>query len=155
MKTRYTNKRTNLEIVCIRCSRSFFQRPDCHLRGQGCPRCPLHSYISKSETAWLDRLGIADCDRQKYVPGIAYSVDALVDNVVYEFYGTYWHGDPRMFARDKRNELAKTTMGQLYDRTLEREKKLRLVGYEVRFVWEIDWKAGTLFSEVHPTFPRD
>lgn len=77
-------------------------------------------------------------------------LDALWKNVAYEFLGKFWHGDPREYAHDKQNTLAGSTFGELYARTLERLAALKRHGFEVRYVWELDFKAGLLFSPGHP-----
>lgn len=43
-------------------------------------------------------------------------------------------------------------MGDLYDRTLDKQNKLEKLGYQVKFVWELDYDAGLLFSEEHPVY---
>jgi len=76
--------------------------------------------------------------------------DGMLNNVVYEFYGTYWHGDPRKHVPDTINHHNGRRMGTLYLETLERQQKLKKLGYELKFVWEIDYRAGQLFSELNP-----
>jgi len=59
-KTKYSGIKTKAEIVC-RKHGSFFQSPEHHINGKGCPRCN----VSKGEqkiSQWLDARGI------KFVP---------------------------------------------------------------------------------------
>jgi hypothetical protein len=70
---------------------------------------------------------------------IADGFDPLI-NTVYEFYGDYWHGNPR----DKRgpNHLNKKkgqTFKELYEKTILREKILLSYGYKLITIWEMDW----------------
>jgi very-short-patch-repair endonuclease len=44
-KVNYIDMRTKIEIVCLICKNSFFQTPDNHLHGRGCPR---YCYINKT-----------------------------------------------------------------------------------------------------------
>jgi hypothetical protein len=38
------------------------------------------------------------------------------------------------------NVKAKKTFGELYITTFERFKKLKNMGYEIKYIWEKDWK---------------
>lgn len=107
---------------------------------------------SHYEKEWLDRLSIPSERRQHWMTleGRNVCLDALWKNVAYEFLGKFWHGDPREYAHDKQNTLAGSTFGELYARTLERLAALKRHGFEVRYVWELDFKAGLLFSPGHP-----
>lgn len=78
------------------------------------------------------------------------NIDALVEDVVYEFYGSYYHGDPRHYSNSTWNAVAKRIMGELYQRTLTRETRLKALGYEIKFVWESDYENGLSFSPRHP-----
>ncbi len=78
-------------------------------------------------------------------------VDAFWKNEVYEFLGKFWHGDPRANPPEKLNTLVGVTFNQLYQQTLQRLNDLENAGYPVKFVWEVDYKRGALFSECHPT----
>ena len=37
----FKNSKTKVEIYCNKCLKSFWQRPECHMIGQGCPDCGL------------------------------------------------------------------------------------------------------------------
>lgn len=58
--------------------------------------------------------------------------------------------DPRYGNYDTVNTRVGSTYLQLYDATIARHLELERMGYEVKFVWEIDWRAGQTFSERHP-----
>jgi hypothetical protein len=38
-KTNYIDAKTKVRITCLSCCKDFEQRPNCHLRGKGCPNC--------------------------------------------------------------------------------------------------------------------
>jgi hypothetical protein len=131
----------------------FWQLPSCHVaRKHGCNACAARRKVSNKEKSWLDSLSIPVDARQKIVPSTRFKADALVDRTVYEFYGTYYHGDPHKYAREVINEKCGFTMGELYDATISRHERLVALGYTVRFVWELDFDAGLSFSEKHPTY---
>jgi hypothetical protein len=67
-------------------------------------------------------------------------VDGLKDNVIYEFLGDYWHGNPSLFDPKDVNLRAKKPFGELYKETFERFEKLKKANYIVKYVWERDWK---------------
>lgn len=139
-KTSYERSYRKVTITCKKHG-DFLQTPASHLRGQGCPSC--HKYQSKGELQWLKSLGIDKKYHQKWVMGDRNQlVDAYVPetNTVYEYYGNYWHGNPKIFQPDQYNKQAKMTFGQLYERTLLRERGLIDAGFNLVTIWEDDWK---------------
>lgn len=38
------------------------------------------------------------------------------------------------------NNVSKRTMGTLYKRTINREQKIKELGYNLEVMWEYDWK---------------
>ncbi len=157
-RVRYQDQNTRIEIGCNRCGFWFNQRPVAHLhgngkRGCGCPRCAREvKGISRYEQEWLDKLSIPNERRQHWMTleGRNVCIDALWQNVAYEFLGKFWHGDPREYDHEKMNTLTGSTFGELYRKTLERLTALERFGFDVRFVWEKDYNAGLLFSPGHP-----
>ncbi len=137
LKSVYVNNRTHLLLRCLACDLWFKQIPGNHVhKASGCPRCANSGCVSKAESVWLDSLNIPVECRQIRLSNSKWRVDALVDNVVYEFYGSYWHGDPRIHAPDAINKHTETTFGELYRLTLEREVNIRELGYSVVSMWE-------------------
>lgn len=107
---------------------------------QGCPKC-RSARSSKKERDWLNSIGIDKCYWQKRITtheGNSYWVDALVDNVVYEYYGSWWHGDPRLPQREAIFDVTGYTADHLYKKTIDRENEIVRSGFEVRSVWELD-----------------
>jgi len=136
----YKNIRTK---VCIKCPEhgNFFQFPDSHLRGKGCPKC---SYtISKPETKFLDYLKIKN--RNVYVK--PFKVDGInyKTNTIYEFLGDYWHGNPEKYKAKNINHHNKKSFGKLYKDTLKKFDRLKNMGYNIKYIWENDWKKFKKF----------
>ncbi len=54
---------------------------------------------------------------------LKYNVDGYDSETktVYKFYGCFFHGCPRCYAKDAYNPLAKKLMSELYDYTITRE----------------------------------
>lgn len=148
----YTGAKTKIEIGCKKCKTWFWQLPGCHHnRKHGCPECLINKKVSAAETHWLNKLNIPEEYRQLHIPSTKFHADALVGNTVYEFYGSYWHGDPRVVDHNKINAICNKTFSDLYKETIEREQCIKSLGYDVKFVWEYDHlQNDLLFSTSHP-----
>ena len=70
-----------------------------------------------------------------------YRVDGyhVKTNTIYEFLGDYWHGNPEKFKRNNYNKICHKTYGDLYNFTFNKFKKLKQLGYKIRYIWENDW----------------
>jgi flagellar hook protein FlgE len=64
-------------------------------------------------------------------------------NTIYEFHGNYWHGNPTLYDASVWNEWTKSTMGDLYQATIERENKIKALGYNLVVMWESEWDKLT------------
>ena len=60
-------------------------------------------------------------------------------NTVYEFYGDYYHGNPKKYGADEYNKLLKKTHGERYENTMIREEAIKSLGFNVVSIWESDW----------------
>jgi len=100
-----------------------------------------NSAISKMANDWLDSLDIPEDWRELPIPETVYTADALdiKNKVIYEFYGDYWHGNPKKYDKEVINEQAEKSFGQLYAITIGREKYLKKLGYIFITIWEYDW----------------
>lgn len=139
----YINARTNIAIECPKHG-IFFQIPDTHLNGTGCPTCS--SNVSKPEIQWLDYLGIPNDNTHRhcriyindsYIKPDGFDPDT---NTIYEFYGDYFHGNPKIYDPSMINEKNKIKFGDLYQSTLNRENMIIKAGYNIVSIWEHDWK---------------
>lgn len=97
---------------------------------------------------WLNSFGL-DIQHAKNIgeytiPGTRIRVDGFYadTNTVYEFHGDCFHGNPTVF---KPNDLchpwSNLTAGELYRKTVQRENKIRELGYNLIIIWEHDWIA--------------
>jgi len=59
---------------------------------------------------------------------------------VYEYYGSYWHGDPRVYPPERTSANHNRTFGELHRKTLEREAQILALGYKLVTMWELDDK---------------
>jgi hypothetical protein len=144
-KAAYRNNKTKVSVGC-RKHGMFRQRAAEHIKGHGCPKCSDVYTTSPQENAWLDSKRVSKDHRNKrlVIGKRAFNVDAYIprSKTVYEFYGDYWHGNPDVHGRKEINTMNGWTFGDLYDRTMAREKALKRAGYKVVSIWESDWKDG-------------
>lgn len=71
-----------------------------------------------------------------------YSCDLLLPdhNLVIEYYGTYWHCDPRKYEQDYYNEKKNKTAKEIWDYDKIRENHITNNGYKLVIIWENDYK---------------
>jgi hypothetical protein len=131
----YKNSRTKILIFC-KDHGYFNQTPANHLQGQGCPRCG--DLFGIKENRWLDYLGI----KERQIRIGKYIVDGFnpKTNTIYEFNGDFWHGNPDLYNSNDLNKVLNKTFGELYKKTINREKYLIKKGYNVVSIWENDFK---------------
>lgn len=140
-KVCYKNNKTPIFIIC-KLHGEFKQWPVSHVRGGDCLKCSNNS--SKKEQAWLDSLSIPLEKRnvQLKINGKNFKPDAFDpdSNTIYEFYGDFWHGNPKRFCSDHINHMNGKKFGDLYKQTLLRENYLKACGFKVITCWESDFK---------------
>jgi hypothetical protein len=96
---------------------------------------------SKEETDWLDRMGIAPEFRQFHIKSITnknYIVDGFdpMTNTVYEWNGSFWHGNPVYYLSETAHPVIKTiTFGELYEKTIQKQKDILDSGYNLIAEW--------------------
>jgi hypothetical protein len=140
-KTQYTLSKNKVLIIC-KVHGEFKQYASSHLCGSGCAKCK--HFVSKKETAWLDYLNVENKYRSISIKlnNKRYNVDAFnpQTNTIYEFYGDYWHGNPKIFEIDRVHPTNKNvTFGDLFLSTMMREYELKQ-HFNVVSVWENEFK---------------
>ena len=105
---------------------------------------------SEGQIRWLRTIMVRDNihishatnDGEYLIPGTKYHADGYCENTntIYEFYGKYYHGDPNIYPADKWNKTKKCTMGELYQKTIDREETIKNLGYKVITIWEAVWE---------------
>lgn len=145
----YRDSFTHITIICP-VHGVFEQPPGRHLMGAGCRSCSKlgHSGIA---IKWLQK--IMDCDNiiiqhalnggEYKIPTTNFYADGYCasTNTIYEFHGDIFHGNPLLFERHvKCNYFNDKTAGELYDKTIAKEKKIIELGYNLVVMWENDFK---------------
>lgn len=144
----YINNRTKLKIIC-NIHGEFEQTPDNHFRYIGCAKCS-RSRFSKSQIQWLEFLEkyyniniqhMGNSNQEHRIKNTRWKADGYckVNNTIYEFHGDFWHGNPKCYLETDKNNVSNKTMGYLYKKTLEREQKIKDLGYDLIVMWEYDW----------------
>lgn len=139
-KSIYTYARDKIIIICPKHG-EFWQTASVHLSATaGCPKCS--TWISKMETVWLDSLSIPDEYRQKilYIDNKKIKVDAYdpTTNTIYEFWGDYWHGNPKKYKSHNINVKNKKTFGELFAETQQKRQLIFSAGYNLVEKWETE-----------------
>jgi G:T-mismatch repair DNA endonuclease (very short patch repair protein) len=136
----YVDIKTHIILNCNIHGR-FKITPDNHIhRKQGCPSCGKN--ISKPELEWLDKLGISNRQYRLNIDNKTFKFDGFDpdNNIIYEFYGDFWHGNPDIYDKEDINPITKEKFGKLYEKTMERESFLKSFGYKIISIWESDYK---------------
>jgi hypothetical protein len=146
-KVDYVKSNEKVIIIC-KIHGEFKQLSNNHLQGQNCQKCIQNAY-SKISIDWLDFLSKyynvniqhALNSNEFKIPNTKYKADGYCKetNTIYEFHGDYWHGNPKLFNKDTLNIITKTTFGELYNKTIEREQIIKNEGFNLVVMWELDW----------------
>jgi len=148
--TVYTTTHNYVGIIC-KIHGSFQQTPHSHMGGSGCPNCANSQHIgriSKISMEWIDMIKVNHplLQIEFNIPTTRYYADAFDPdtNTIYEFYGDYWHGNPKRYDSNTINKTTKCTMGELYERTNIRKNKCIELGYRYVEIWESQWTSFKL-----------
>lgn len=140
-KVEYSKTDSPIIVICP-AHGEFETTPHKHLAGYGCVKCTANS--SKMENLWLDEFKNPNIKRQfkLKIGNKTYNVDGFdpVNKIVYEYYGDFFHGNPRYFKEYDKNPKSKKTFGQLYKNTKTREGEIESAGYTVIYIWDSDFR---------------
>lgn len=91
---------------------------------------------------WLDLFYIPGEWREHWFDKLRIRVDAFApsNNTVYEFYGDYWHGNPKFYGSNEFNQRAHKTFGELYSNTMIKESFIIDAGFKLITIWESEFK---------------
>ena len=144
----YINNRTKINIICSKHG-TFEQTPDNHLKYIGCSKC-VNNQFSKSQIKWLEFLEkyyniniqhMGNSNQEFRIKNTKWKADGYCKetNTIYEFHGDYFHGNPKIYLEKDKNDVCNKTMGYLYKKTLEREQKIKELGFNLEVMWESNW----------------
>jgi hypothetical protein len=74
------------------------------------------------------------------IPGTFLKADGYCEqtNTIYEFYGDYYHGNPKIF-KSADLCIGKKTAQELYEKTVQRELVIKSKGFKLKTIWERDY----------------
>jgi len=143
-------------MITIKCPKHglFKQRAYCHTSGQGCPSCGMRNYSKKCLT-WLDKIMTEENIFIQHalnggefrIPLTRYHVDGYCkeNNTIYEFHGSWFHGDPNIFDSDVM--IYDKTAEERYSATKNKESKILSLGYNLVVMRESEWDKLKISSE--------
>lgn len=73
-----------------------------------------------------------------------WNVDVLFVNekLVVEYFGCWWHADPRVYNDDWIHAFTRKTAKEIRMRDQRKLEQLTMLGYDVVVIWESDWKEN-------------
>jgi hypothetical protein len=147
-KVEYNHSNEKVIIICKKHG-EFEQTPSKHWSGQGCSKCSFYKQYSKLQINWLNfisrlyniNINHAENYGEFLIQSTKYKADGYCKetNTIYEFHGDYWHGNPKLFNSKDYNKTTQCTFGELYQKTLDKEKIIKDLGYNLVIIWEYDW----------------
>jgi len=102
--------------------------------------------FSKVSIYWLDfisklyniQIQNAENDGEFKIPNTKYRADGYCkeNNTIYEFHGTLWHGDPRIYNSNDISYFG-SKYGELYQKTINKEKIIKEIGFNLVTMWGV------------------
>jgi len=146
-KSVYQGYYTPLIIICKKHG-EFEIEPCYHFKGTGCYSCnnqsskPAREWLSMIQSSLLSPLQTNDSSYGEYkILTTKFRSDGYnpLTKTIYEFHGSFWHGDPSLYSSQMINPKTGTTMGELYQKTQDKKKKCLELGYKYVEIWESQW----------------
>lgn len=140
----------NTSKIKIKCYiHGYFNQLMCnHLAGSGCPGCTPSNY-SKISIEWLESIAKKETIKIEHVKNKSehlikdsrYKADGYCKktNTIYEFNGCFFHGCNECYHSDDINPVCKKSYGELYKKTMEKEKYILSKGYKLVTIWEHEY----------------
>ena len=152
-KVEYKGSKNKVIIICKKHGK-FIQEAGSHLNQKsGCPKCSKKG-TSKIAQEWINLLLIKKPELRHFyhekgefnIPKTNYKADGYDEKTktIYEFHGDFWHGNADVFNHKLMNDVCKKTFGQLYKRTMKKQKECENLGYTYKSIWENDWIKGKM-----------
>ncbi|CAB4122839.1 hypothetical protein UFOVP29_79 [uncultured Caudovirales phage] len=148
----YTKSDCRVIVICKNHGQ-FIQKSSYHLSGAGCQICAKGKTSSKIGHQWLNSLNIDSLLREYTLPKTEkkYVVDGYdpSTNTVYEFLGDYWHGNPKVYSENDFMKSKKKYFHELFRQTMNRFAEITDAGYNLIYIWELDWRKQQKSFIVH------
>ncbi len=141
--------KSKIILKCNTCKNIWYPTIAGHINSKsGCPCCSKsrgysHAQINRLQSIMIDQninIQYALSPEGEFkIPSVG-KVDGYCaeTNTVYEFHGDFWHGNPKCFDPDDINPVNKKTFGELFNKTIEKDNKIRENGFNLVVKWETD-----------------
>lgn len=168
---KYINNSVHVEVICLKKDSKgilhgrYWVCPSYHLQSDngGCRKCTQIGY-SKAQIEYLEFMSSylgtpiqhALNGGEFRISKTSYRVDGFVyPDKIFEFHGDFYHGNPDRYDPNDFNPVCKQTFGDLYIKTLRKEKELRELGYDLHIIWESTWNgAKHLITQIQRNFRK-
>lgn len=141
-KSEYTGCMKKLIVTC-KLHGDFTVKPNNHLSLKSkCPKCS--GRISKQSDYWLESLNNSNIIPEYKLPEFKKrKVDGYdhTTNTVYQFHGSYYHADPRLFCGDEIDKMRNKTYAQIYKESCKKDNDIVEAGYNLIIMWQYDWNT--------------
>jgi len=147
MSTEYISAKTSMVWRCKNRHTWNATYDNISSKSSWCPRCTKRH--SKPSSEWLAMIqsGMAhplqsyNSGSEYRIPHTRYFADGFdaVTNTIYEFHGSYYHGDPTIYQPTVWNGTSGKTMGDLYLATERKRNTCLDAGYRYVHIWESQW----------------
>jgi hypothetical protein len=137
----------SITVICKKHG-EFHILPYLHKIGKECQRCSnQHSGISMGWLLFMEKRYLSEIQHARnlgefVIPGTRYKADGYIksSNIIFEFHGDFWHGNPKLYGASEINPRVGITYGELYNQTIVKSKIILDKGYTLIEIWENDWK---------------
>lgn len=149
-KTEYTRSVDKVIITCPKHG-DFTQVANAHQSGIGCRKCSRGGF-SNGAIEWLEYRARQDGVYIQHAGNdgeyTAHDKDSRLlkfdgfcfqTNTVYEYEGSYFHGDPKLYDPNEVNAVTKQSFGYLWQKTMDRLKRIEAMGYNVCYITSREW----------------
>lgn len=97
-------------------------------------------YISKGQREVFELLKNDGFLLEYVVDGFKCDIVNIEKKIVIEYYGDFWHANPRIYKPDDWVKLIGMSAQEKWDKDRRRNFKLRNLGYHIIIIWENEWK---------------
>ena len=99
---------------------------------------------SRIEHEMSDRLiALYGGEKNAYAGGWCCDYVNADQRLIVEFFGDFWHHNPKLYAKDYVNHLTKRSSMVVWERDARKLAELCSLGYHVEIVWESDWRSDS------------
>ena len=123
------------------------------------------NYMSKTKNLTIQH-ALNGGEKKLTIDDKTYKVDGFCKetNIVYEFYGCFWHGCPNCYKPNIVNSKNQMDMGTLNEQTIEKRENIKSAGYNHVSIYECQLNKNKEFQQfaknftqevVEPLNPRD